>query len=297
MKKIKLPATMSTALTRSKIKLAKKAPAIYLAVGLISGAAGLVMACKASTKISKVVDDHKKAVEEIQEEVAKDNPEVYSKEDGVKDMQITTVQTGVKVAKLYAPAAALCTLSLVSILASHNLLKKRNAALTAAYAAVDKTFKDYRKNVIENLGKDADIKFRHGINTVEETTENPDGTTTTTETAIVKAVSDYERTFDKKSRMYEGVLEYDLMTLRAQESLANDILTAHGVLFLNDVLELLDLPKTKAGQIVGWTYDKNGNNPNGDNFVDFRTTVVNEGTNPVILLDFNCDGDVLSMID
>ena len=41
-----------------------------------------------------------------------------------------------------------------------------------------------------------------------------------------------------------------------------------GYLFLNDVYDLLGIPKSKAGQVVGWIYDKN-NNTDGDNYVSF----------------------------
>ena len=80
------------------------------------------------------------------------------------------------------------------------------------------------------------------------------------------------------------------------------MLKAKGYLFLNDVYDMLGIPRTKAGQIVGWIYDEK--NPIGDNFVDFgiydgnKETVRNfvNGYERTILLDFNVDGNILDMM-
>ena len=54
------------------------------------------------------------------------------------DLTLIYVQTGVKFAKLYGPSVVLRALSITSILASNNILRKRNVALGAAYVAIDK---------------------------------------------------------------------------------------------------------------------------------------------------------------
>ena len=62
---------------------------------------------------------------------------------------------------------------------------------------------------------------------------------------------------------------------------------------------MLGIPRTKAGQIVGWIYNKDV--PNGDNYVDFgifnayseqARDFVN-GYERTILLDFKVDGNIL----
>lgn len=65
---------------------------------------------------------------------------------------------------------------------------------------------------------------------------------------------------------------------------------------------MLGIPRTQAGQIVGWIYDEK--NPIGDNFVDFGIYDMHKEANrdfvngyeKVILLDFNVDGNILDMI-
>ena len=114
--------------------------------------------------------------------------------------------------------------------------------------------------------------------------------------------SDYARFFDAASPNWQNDPEYNLMFLRAQQQYANDLLRAKGRLFLNDVYEMLGLEKSKAGQIVGWVYDRE--NPNGDNFVDFgiydmskeRVRAFVNGYETNILLDFNVDGNIWDLM-
>ena len=124
-------------------------------------------------------------------------------------------------------------------------------------------------------------------------------------------VSGYARFFEKYTVDEDGnsILnphwepnnEYNIMFIKAQENYANDLLRAKKRLFLNDVYEMLGLPRTKAGQVVGWVYDKD--NPVGDNYVDFGLYADNlsysdfaNGLDPAILLDFNVDGNIWEMM-
>ena len=160
--------------------LQKKSPEILVGVGIIGAVASAVLACKATTKAGAIVEESKNSLADIRE--AKENGvtkagESYSEEDHKKDLAIAYVQTGVKFAKLYAPAVMLGAASIASILASHNIMKKRNVALAAAYAAVDKSFKDYRDRVIERFGEQVEKELRYNIKAqeIEETVTDDKG--------------------------------------------------------------------------------------------------------------------------
>ena len=92
------------------------------------------------------------------------------------------------------------------------------------------------------------------------------------------------------------------MFLKRQQAYANDKLKANGYLFLNEVYDMLGIPKSKAGQVVGWIYDPE--NGTGDNYVDFGIYNVNReaardfvnGYERTILLDFNVDGNIWEMM-
>lgn len=113
--------------------------------------------------------------------------------------------------------------------------------------------------------------------------------------------SQYARFFDDSSPMWTKDPEYNLMFLSHMQDLYTDLLKVRGHLFLNEVYDALGIPRTKAGQIVGWIYDRE--NPIGDNYVDFGIYSL-EKSNPrfvngherSILLDFNVDGCILDKI-
>ena len=213
-----------------------------------------------------------------------------------------------KVAKLYAPAVILGSASLGCLLASNDILRKRNAALSAAYMTVDKSFKEYRQRVVDRVGEELENEIKYNIKAEEVTSTvvAEDGSETTI-TETVKTMdpnlySDYAKFFDEASPYWQKDPEYNFMFLKSQQQYANDLLKARGRLFLNEVYEMLGIDKTKAGQIVGWVY--NPENPIGDNFVDFgifdmskeRVRAFVNGYEPNILLDFNVDGNIWDLM-
>lgn len=286
--------------SKTVMKLKKHSPEILVVAGIAGTVVSAVLACKATTKVAEILDETKGTLDTIHEgmETGAINGQEYTTEDGKKDTVVVYAQTGMKLAKLYAPAIILGTLSITSILASNNILRKRNVALGAAYAAIDKSFKEYRGRVIERFGEQVDTELKYGIKAkkFEEIEVDPE---TGKEKKVKKTVmiadpnlqSDYAVYFDSKSRNYETNPDYNRMFLKAQQAFANDKLQTRGHLFLNEVLDDLDLPRTPAGQIVGWTKD------GPDGYVNFRIVEVERETEdgrhePALLLDFNVEGNI-----
>lgn len=286
--------------SKTVMKLKKHSPEILVVAGIAGTVVSAVLACKATTKVAEILDETKGTLDTIHEgmETGAINGQEYTTEDGKKDTVVVYAQTGIKLAKLYAPAIILGTLSITSILASNNILRKRNVALGAAYAAIDKSFKEYRGRVIERFGEQVDTELKYGIKAkkFEEIEVDPE---TGKEKKVKKTVmvadpnlqSDYAVYFDSKSRNYETNPDYNRMFLKAQQAFANDKLQTRGHLFLNEVLDDLDLPRTPAGQIVGWTKD------GPDGYVNFRIVEVERETEdgrhePALLLDFNVEGNI-----
>lgn len=286
--------------SKTVMKLKKHSPEILVVAGIAGTVVSAVLACKATTKVAEILDETKGTLDTIHEgmETGAINGQEYTTEDGKKNTVVVYAQTGMKLAKLYAPAIILGTLSITSILASNNILRKRNVALGAAYAAIDKSFKEYRGRVIERFGEQVDTELKYGIKAkkFEEIEVDPE---TGKEKKVKKTVmvadpnlqSDYAVYFDSKSRNYETNPDYNRMFLKAQQAFANDKLQTRGHLFLNEVLDDLDLPRTPAGQIVGWTKD------GPDGYVNFRIVEVERETEdgrhePALLLDFNVEGNI-----
>lgn len=289
--------------------LKKHSPEIMIIAGAIGTVTAAVMACKATTKLPEVLDEAKEGIEEIHEALELNDANYTEKEYKV-DLTRAYVKTGVELVKLYGPSVTLGVLSMGTVFASNNILRKRNASLTAAYATVDGAFKRYRKNVVEQYGADADKALRYDIKKqeIEITETDAKGKEKTVKKTVDVSgmdptqYSEYAKFFDEGCKEWTKDPEYNLAFLLSQQNYVNDALKSKGHIFLNEVYDLLGIRRTKAGQLVGWIYDEN--NPVGDNFIDFgiydcykqpNKDFVN-GYERSILLDFNVDGDILSKI-
>ena len=316
MKKPEIMNNITRTLNKAAFKFKKHSPEILVVAGVVGVVGSTVMACKATTKVNDILDDTKDQLDKIHEAgerlengetlMLKDGEE-YTVEQNKKDLTIVYAQTALKFAKLYAPSVIIGGLSITAILTGHNITRKRNIALAAAYTAVDKSFKEYRGRVVERFGEALDKELKYGIKSkeVDEVVTNEDGTESVVKKTVdvVDAtnpmnVSEYARFFDDGCAGWTKDPEYNLMFLRDQQRYANDLLKSKGHLFLNEVYDLLGIPRKKAGQIVGWIYDEK--HPNGDNFVDFGIYDTNKTANRdfvngyerTILLDFNVDGNI-----
>lgn len=298
----------SRLVNQAGLQLKKHSPEILMVAGIVGTVTSTVLACKATTKVNKILEEKKKTIEAIHT-CLDDETVNYTEEDSKKDLTITYAQTGIKLVKLYAPAIAVGVLSIGSIVAGNRILNKRNVALAAAYAVVDKGFKEYRGRVVERFGESIDKELRYNIKAkeIEEVVVDENGKETV-EKKIVDVIegipshSEYAKFFDESCPDWQKNPDYNLMFLRRQQDYANEVLKSRGHLFLNEVYDMLGIQRTPAGQAVGWVYDEK--NPTGDNYVDFGIYDVNDerkrafvnGFERNILLDFNVDGVIYNMI-
>ena len=309
MSKVNFMTRVSGTFNQMMFQLKKHSPEILVVAGVIGTVTSAVMACKATTKVSIILEETKESVEQIHT-VAEDETkaDVYSAEDAKKDLAIVYVQTGLKFAKLYAPSVILGALSIMGILTSNNILRKRNLALATAYATVDKGFKEYRSKVVERYGNQVDKELRYGVKAkeIEKTVEDENGKKKTIKETINvtdgSLPNEYARYFEQYTKDDSGNIvrnpnweensDYNLLFLSGVQNYANDKLTINKILFLNEVYEMLGLPKTKAGQMVGWIYDPT--KPETDSYVEFGIDEDNIMYNEKgdILLDFNPDGNI-----
>ena len=321
MKTPKFMNNVTRTVNRAGLKVKKYSPEILLVVGVAGVVTSAVMACKATTKLNPALENAKYEIDAVHK--AKESGEVvvaidehtgevtmdkYTEEDYKKDIAVVYIKNAAKIGKLYAPSVVLGVTSIACILASNNIIRKRNVALAAAYNVVDSSFKEYRSRVVERFGEELDRELKYNIKTkeIEEVVVNEDGTETVVKKNVQvvdpNGISEYARFFDEYCRGWDKDAALNLFFLRQVQSYCNDKLKADGHLFLNDVYKELGIPTTSYGQVVGWIYDEK--NPVGDNYVDFgiydlhnseKRAFVN-GHERSILLDFNVDGYILNMI-
>jgi len=294
---------------RGGLVLKKYSPEILLGAGLIGVVTSAVMAARATLKVNEIVEEAKTTMKNIEavQLLSADSPHKvsYTQEDHDKDVGLLYVQTSLKLVKLYGPSVGLGVCSIAAILASHGIMGRRQVSLIAAYNLLNEGYQSYRRRVVEELGEDKDKMYHLGLRdkTVTDYDKDEDGNETTLTEKKIKVYdpnfkSDYARFFDEASVQWRTDPTLNLYFLKAQQNYANDLLKSRGHVFLNEVYDMLGLPRTKAGSVVGWL--KN----HGDNFIDFDVYNAHStpgrdfvnGYNRSILLDFNVDGVIYDLI-
>ena len=303
-------ASVSRSLHKVGFKFKKHSPEILVVTGVVGIIASTVMACKATTKVSDIVDDAKETIDTIHDSVGKglhtSDGEEYTQEVANKDLVIVYAQTGWKLAKLYGPSVALGVASIGCMIGSNHILRKRNIALAAAFKAVDTSFKEYRDRVINRFGKEMDRELRFGIKAkeIEEKVVDENGNeTTVTKTVEVAdpnvAHSIYSIVWCEGNTGWTRNAELNKVFLIQTQNAANDKLRLNGILTLNEVYDMLGVQRTAYGQIAGWVYTEDDSI--GDGFVDFGIFNTDDpkacdfvnGYEKSIILDFNCIGNIL----
>lgn len=302
MKKLEIVNSLTRTFHKAGFQLKKHSPEILVVTGVVGVVASAVMACKATTKVNPILEETKENLDIVHEKA------VEQPEESKKELAAVYVQTGYKFVKLYGPSVALGVASLGCIVASNDILRKRNAALAVAYAAIDKGFKDYRNRVIDRFGKEVDKELRYNIKKeeIEETVVDEKGKSKTIKKTVdvvdPAGLDKFSRIFDEYNPNWVKSAEYNFMFLRQRQQWANDLLTSRGYLFLNEVYDMLGFDPCTEGQVVGWTYD--AKDENLDNYVDFgmldmrkeRTRDFIQGSERSVLLDFNHQGYILDKV-
>lgn len=292
-----VPNVIGRKLAHSALLAQKNSPGVLFGVGVVGMVGSTVLACRATLKMDEVLEESQRKLATAK---ALNHPE-YSERDRSKDIGVIYVQTSVKVMKLYGPAVILGGLSVAALTKSHNILNRRNAALTAAYAALEKGFDEYRQRVVDKYGEEQDQHFRYGTQQVEIEDEKTGKKRLVTRVSQ-KDPSIYARFFDQGSSSWSKEPEYNLIFLKCQQNYANDLLRARGHVFLNEVYDMLGIPRSKAGAVVGWLLTPDGQTDNYINFgvFDDKSETARDfvnGFEGAILLDFNVDGVIYDRID
>lgn len=297
--------TLGSNLGKSGLKIKKFSPEILVIIGVGGIITSTVIACKATLKLEEAMAPKKEELKVVKEGRENFSKEEYTDKEYRQDLALVRIRTGVEFAKLYWPAITLGAGSICCIIGSHNIMKKRNLGLMAAYKTLEEGYAQYRKRIIEAVGEEREYDLRHGLThekiETEETDENGK-TKKVKKTVTVKdpnSHSPYAKFFDNSCEYWSETPEYNYIFLKTQQNYANDKLRSQGHLFLNEVYDMLDIPRTQAGAVVGWVISKDG-----DNFVDFglfdaesdATRRFINGLEDTILLDFNVEGVIYDLI-
>jgi hypothetical protein len=277
----------------------KHSPAILFGAGVVGMVGTVVLASRATLKLSDTLDEF-----EINKAASADAlaNERIGEDTHKKNGVILHTHLVLDIAKLYLPSVILGTASIGALGGSHYILTKRNAQLTTAFVALDKAFKEYRGRVVEDQGEDKDREYMYGTSTREVYSEKKNG-----EPKVTKIVtfgdgsSPYSVVFDMDNKNWQSQPEYNAFFLRQVQNYLNDRLRAKGHVFLNDAYRDLGMPDTAAGAVTGWLWQGDG-----DNFIDFGCWTDNtladirefmRNGDRGILLDFNVDGVIYDKLN
>lgn len=290
-----LPASTITKLSRQMLIVKKNSPHIFFAAGVAGTVASTVLACRATLKLSATLDEIQKDIDVLKPN--RGSNEVVNTEDAVVEHTRTLyiyAHSGFKIVKLYGPSVLIGAASIGLLTGSHVQLTRRNSALLAAYAAVAKAYDDYRERVREELGTERELDLYHAAKT--ETVKDAEGNEFEVKTADPNKYSPYAKFFDEFSDEWQRDPELNRMFVQCQQNYLNNRLKTFGHVFLNEAYDSLGIPRTRAGAVVGWL-----NNGDGDGYIDFgifeafNARFVN-GPEQSILLDFNVDGVIYDKI-
>lgn len=287
---MKFPTITAKPVAKLVFKTKQHSPTLLLAVGAVGVVTSTVAACRATLKLNELLEEQADKSEKLR------TLETIDEQEITKALVAVRTQTSMQIVKLYLPAVGIGVVSLGCFVASNRVLAARNTALVAAYAGLERTYDAYRARVIEELGEEKESKLHYGDEI--ERVETKDGKSK----SVLKAgASKYAFFFDELSTSFSDSPQANQMWIRTQMAYANDLLRARGHVFLNEVHDMLGVPRTPAGAIVGWILD---NNENGDNYIDFGVfegdvfsamQFVN-GDERAIMLDPNVDGVIYDKI-
>jgi Family of unknown function (DUF6353) len=287
------------AFARNALQLQKASPQVLFGAGVVGMVGATVLACRATLKMEEVLDEAKEKFEKTNTALVQ-HPDEYTEKDRQRDASLIYFQTGVKIAKNYAPAIILGGLSIAALVGAHRILNNRVIALTAAYGTLEEAFARYRGRVVEELGEEQDRNFRYGTREVE-LVDPEDARKKKKVTRTSLSADGYSRFFDETCGSWRRDPELNLFFLHSHQKYANDLLHSRGHVFLNEVYDMIGVDRSQAGSVVGWIKSDDGST---DNFVSFgifegKTDTVRDfvnGREGAILLDFNVDGVIWDKI-
>ena len=291
--------------------LKKYSPEILLGVGITGVVGSAVLACRATLKAEKILDEHlekKNIIDEcveLRENKGLDETgSEYSPQEEIQERRFLMLETVGKFICIYGPPVTLMAASVGCILGAYRIMSQRNVALMAAYKVMEEAFSKYRKRVADDLGEKADAHFLYGLEAIEgaEIRKVTDENGKEREISPMLAnLSGFSRFFEAEkpdqygswtgSTQWSKVHDYNLDFLNAKEQHFNAQLLVKGFVTANDVYDELGFPRTEAGMICGWRYKSD----RGDGYISFKPrgidgnwTYGRDGES--IILDFNVDG-------
>lgn len=296
---ISVPPSVAGFVAKASAKLVKHAPTILTYGGIGAMTAGAALGVKKTFSFEEKVisgfNDNFNKIEEVallSDEGKLDRP--YTEEEQKNDRILAYVIFAKNTAIHYALPVALFSAGIAMVVSGHNVAAKRLATTMAAYsslhASYDKLKKAYdeqNKGKVSEMISDAVEKAADGdpepLNEIRESRKE-EVQSTAYQYRFDESNPGFHRSSNAANRSY----------LDSARNYFQDRLVVNGHVFLNEVLDYLNMQHTPEGAVTGWVYGSD----NGDSIISFGEEDAFDmrypgGVNPEVYvydLNFNVDG-------
>lgn len=282
-----------------KFETEKHGPELLIGVGVAAFGATIYYTVKGTITATATLSETAEELDQLDED---DNAKREIKLAAATDL-----------AKAYTPAVIFGSVALASFVSSNHILRNRALSIAAAYTTLESGFSQYRKNVIEKYGSDADREMKYGIvkKNVKVTDVDPDTGKKTKKTETMNVIENcgpfgvyFKPVYriskngkEIKNPNWQSDSIFNITFLNAQLAWFNDKLDRGERVYLSEILKALGIPEDDYpdARVVGWLPKSN----DGDNYIRFnayeppysRDYIINDDGE--VLLDFNTDGVIL----
>lgn len=245
-------------LGKTGIILKAKSPEILIGAGIVLVLGGTYMACRATSKAKDVIQNRNEEIEEIKYREAEEIGQLPEKrteqevnvvhKEAKSDIFVAHVRCGWELTKLYAPAIAMEAAGIGCFLGAHGIMRKRNAALMAAYEATDKAYRRLKEQQGQKLLTDG-TECKEGDKLVEKKDEEQKNCPFNSD------LGPWAFMFDEDCNVWKPSDSTLLMEAKAVERTLTSRLNAGRTIFLNDIRTAFgeDIPGPNLeGQIICW---------------------------------------------
>lgn len=246
---------LTAKLGKTGIILKAKSPELLIGAGILLVAGGTYLACRATAKAKDVIEARNIEVDEVRyreaEELEKLDPECTEQEIKVirketkSDIFVANVRCAWGITKLYVPAIALEAAGIGCFLASHGIMRKRNAALMAAYEATDKAYKRLK----EKQSQEALPELKNDENIIEKKLEEQKNCPFNSD------LGPWAFVFDENCNIWQPKDSVLYDQAKAIERVLTNRLNQGVTIFLNDIRTAFgsDIPGPNLeGQLICW---------------------------------------------
>ena len=207
---------MNKLVHRAMLFCNRNASTILTCIGGAGVVATSVMAVQATPKAIKLLEEAKQE----------------------KGEDLTKLETVRIAGPAYIPSILVGASTIACIFGANVLNKRKQAALTSAYALLDNSYKEYRKKVTDLYGEQVDEKIKSEI--AKDKYEDSD----------ITVRNDKQLFYDEFSGRYFESTTADVI---AAEYEINKRISEWGSAYLNVFYALLDIPITDYGDHLGWS--------------------------------------------